>query len=180
MNFLLLWNLQFLKVKKYPPHPPLGPWQESLPLWYLSLWCFTGFFIFTFGIVLILKYIKRKNFIKLIQEQRNVENPVKRFIKEARAQNIKSYDYIPHLEKLFKSFLEDLLFIQTVKKDIQQIAKEIKKYEPKINEKYGQDVVSLLKEFHCFRNKRLDEFTSLKLKKTCYQLVFDLEQEKKS
>ena len=169
-----------LKGEKISSHPPLGPWQESVPLWYLSLWGFTGFFIFIFGVALIFKFIKRKSFIKFIQEQRNVENPVKRFIKEARAQNIKSYDCIPHLEKLFKSFLEDLLFIQTEKKEAYQIAKEIKKYEPTISKKYGQDVVSLLKEFKCFRNKRLDEFTSLQLKKTCYQLVFDLEREKKS
>lgn len=159
-------------------HPPFGPWDKKLPTWYLSLWGGTVLLTLFFAILLFLKFSRRKKFLDKVKEQRSEEKPIKKFVKEVRRSENKDFDFVKSLEASFKTFLEELFLIEVVnKKTINQIMKEIKKYEPRIYKKYGEDISNALTELSLFRNKRSDELTSSNLKKICYALVFNLEQE---
>ena len=163
--------------KQIKSHSALGPWSEPFPVWYLSLWGVTGFCILFFSVAVFVKFFKRKKFIKEMKEKQLAESPIKTFVKKVRRREKKSLRFVYELEQLFRSFMEELFFIKIGKKTTKKVIKEIKRYEPAVYKKYGQNITQLLREFEHFRNERANSFTSSHLKRSCYKLAFDLDKE---
>ena len=82
------------------------------------------------------------------------------------------------MEQLFKTFLEDGLFIPAVNQSNRKIMKCLKKYHPAIYKKEGSNIRQILNEFSVVNTGRMDKNAYFKLKKICQKMVFLLAEAK--
>lgn len=158
------------------PHPPFGPWSAPFPLFYLTLWGFVLFLIFLISVLRIRFFVLRKNFLNKV-ESRKTTRPSKIFAKSVRKYDEKHKDFIPHLEKSFKLFLEDRFFIPAESKSSYRIMRALKKYCPSVYKQYGNQLFQVLEEFQYFQEKKAGETELFQLKQACFHLVFEMEKE---
>ncbi|MCY4513198.1 MAG: hypothetical protein OXB86_05880 [Bdellovibrionales bacterium] len=159
------------------PHPPFGPWSTSLPLFYFTLWGFVGILALLISALRIHFFVSRKKFLRKV-EKRSVVHPSKVFAQTVRKHDEKKKDFIFHLEKTFKLFLENNFFIQAENKNPKQIIRSLKKYCPTVYKKYMDKLFQVLGEFQYFQEKTPGEEECFKLKQTCFNLVFEMDQER--
>ena len=154
------------------PHPPFGPWKISFPPFYIALW---GLILFLYLLVSFLTarfFILRKKFLKEV-ESRKVSHPLKVFARTVRRFDEKHKNFMSNLETALKLFLENRFFIPSQQRRPSQIVQSLKKYHPDLYKKYGSRLLGILKEFEWFQGKEREE-ASLQLKKSCFELVFEM------
>lgn len=165
-------------LPKHPlaPHPPFGPWSEPFPFFYLTLW---GFVLFVFVLIAGLKirfFALRSRFLKKT-ENRKDSFPAKTFARAARRLSERRTDFIPQLEKSFKLFLENSLFIPAENVSSTHTLRNLKKYRPAVYKKYGDRLRQTLNEFQYFHKKPAEEEARFQMKQTCFHLVFEMDRE---
>ena len=95
-----------------------------------------------------------------------------------RKQKENSPSPLKDLEKLFKTFLEDLFFIPAINKTSEQIMKNLKQHQYQVYKKEGQNLHQVLNEFSSLQDKTIDNKSLSKLKKICQDIVFLLDKKR--
>ena len=158
------------------PHPPFGPWPSPWSLWRLSFLGMTLLLFLTACFVLGKGIIKRKNFIRKVKVRKGMNSPGQIFAKNLRRKEIASPSYMNNLDRLFRIFLEDLLFVSTLEHPPLVILKSLKKYNKVIYKSHGKRIEAILNEMTEFKNKKTSEDLCRELQKNCLQLAFELEE----
>lgn len=153
---------------------PFGPFKSPIPLSYFALMLFSFSCLVFCIFVFFNRWLKRKNYIQKILDRKTHLNPSKSFIMGLRQQTYS----IEKLEILFRTFLEDCLFIPAIDKSTKQIMKSLKTLQPSIYKKEGQALYQILNEFSSLDYDKEDKKTFLKLKKVCQNMVFLLDKTK--
>ena len=165
-----------LPEKPVKPHPAFGPWKTPYPLWWLSL-SGVAVFLLLMGLMIFGRiFFKKRTFIRKIQSRRGESLPSKRFIIALRRLDIESSNYVKDLSRFFRIFLEDLLFIPTLEQPASTVQKFLKKYNKALYKSHGKRIETLLNEMDKLKNKKTKESVCQELKKSCFQLAFDLEE----
>ena len=111
-------------------------------------------------------------------ERRGIVHPSKVFAQTIRKYDEKKKDFIIHLEKFFKLFLENSFFIPAENKSPKQIIRSLKKYCPIVYRKYRDKLFQVLGELQYFQKKTPGTEECFKLKQTCFNLVFEMDRER--
>lgn len=164
------------KTQPIPPHGAFGPFRDPLPLWYWLSLSMSFLFLAVCVFLFIRRLWKRNNFIKKVSERKTYLYPSKFFIRGLRKKEEDSPDYIKHMEKLFKIFLEDLFFIPAVDTEHKKIMKSLKRQHSRIYKKEGEAIRQVLNEFSILRDKPPNKQNLKKLKKLCQDRVFHLDE----
>ena len=164
-----------LAGKQGTPHPPFGPWASPWPFWYLSLLGATIFLFLAACFAFGRRLVKRRNFIRRVTIRQGMGLPGKTFARNLRRKEITSPSYVKSLDKLFRIFLEDQLFIPALGCSSLDIVKSLKKYNRLVYKSHSGKIKALLNEIKEFKDKKTDEDICRELKENCLQLVFDLE-----
>jgi len=166
------------KNQKVQPQGSFGPWEPPLPFWYLSFFGVNIILFVSIVATLCYKYFQRKHLVQLIDSRLTDQLPSQIFIRQLRRLDKKAKNYVLKLENLFHTFLENLLYISTVKKTSHQILKDCKKYSPDIYKIYGDQISQILKELHNFKTYESRKSIRFQLEKSCKELAFLLETAK--
>ena len=177
-QFIKIENLSFqvqsvLTENDKEPYPPFGPFLTETPYFLFSIFSMSCFLLLL-G-MFFYRFFKRTRFVKKVS--RKSLTPSKAFNLKLRQEAGDLKNTMIHLEKNFRTFLEEQLLIPAKDQKIEQITKNLKKYHPKFYKKSGAKIKQLLGEF----SVREDESpkTYRKLKKISQDLVFSIEEELK-
>ena len=165
--------------KPVQPHGPFGPFKPPLPLWYLSAMTLVFLGLMSCLFIFFNRFLKRKNLIQKILKRKTYLSPVKFFILSLRKYKKDTPDAIENLERSFKIFLEDLLFLPAVNKTNEQIMNFLKRYHRQFYKKEGQKIRQVLNELSSLQHNAKDKKTFSKLKKICQETVFLLEKSRR-
>lgn len=165
-----------LPEKPINPHPAFGPWKTPYPFWWLSLSGITLLSLLAGLLIFGNFFLKRKAFIRKIQNRRGEFLPSKQFINSLRKLDLESSSYIAHLSRFFRIFLEDLLFIPVLEHPPLIVLKYLRKYNNPLYKSHGDRIKALLNEMDTLKHKKTEENICHELKKSCFQLAFDLEE----
>ncbi len=178
-NFSFNVNSVLTKNQQIKPHGAFGPWKEPISPWYFLFFGLTIVLFLSITVILFRRYFKRKKLTEIVTERLQGRWPSKIFIKNLRRLNKDSSSYISDLEILFKNFLENLFYIPALKKKPSQILRHLRKYESSVCKKYFHEIRQVLKELNYFRKQKTGVEINFQLEKTCKDLVFLLEKEKR-
>lgn len=180
-------NLSFqvqslLTEKDKEPYPAFGPFMTETPYMLFSVFSFICF-VSLLGLFFY-RLFKRIQFIKKILKKKRLQ-PAKAFSLRLRGENETGEEAeanerakaIMNLEKFFRIFLEEELFLPAQNQKIKRIMENLKKYQPKIYKKSGLRIKWLLKEFSNQDPAKGDHNTYMKLKKISQDLVFLIESQ---
>lgn len=172
----LSFSVESVLSNNSKPHPPFGPWQNPWPLWYLSSWGLSFVLLLVATFFFGRAFLKRKNFIEKINSRKGSDSPSKNFARNLRKKDIANPEYIKELEKLFKTFLEDLLLIPAYEKPPFIILRSLKKYNKVLHKSHGKKLKALLNEIEEFKNKKIEETLSWEIQRNSLNLAFELEE----
>ncbi len=178
-NFSFQVDSVLSKNQQVKPHGAFGPWKEPIPFSYFLFCGLTLSLFLAMTGILFYRFFQRKKLKERIATRLQGRWPSKIFIKNLRRLSKHSSHYISDLEVLFKIFLENLFCIPTLKKSSFQILHSLRKYETSIYKKHSNEIRQLLKELKKMKEQKVKQEIHFQLEKTCKDLVFLLEEEKK-
>ena len=181
VNKLQIDNLSFevhsvLTQKEIKPYGPYGPFKLQPHLLYVFTFSLSVLVVAFFSFLFTYRFFKRKKFIQSVFNRKSHSNPSKFFSVSLRKEQKDLIQSINHLERLFKTFLEDCLFIPALNQSHKQIIKNLKQYHPSIYKKEGSKVFQILNEFLEVKKGQIDRKSYFELKKFCQRLVFVIEE----
>ena len=167
-----------LTKQEAKPYGPFGPFKLKPDLWYAFGVGFSIIVLAFFTSLFIYRFFKRKKFVQSVLNRQSHLNPSKFFVINLRKEQKDLSQSTKYLERLFKTFLEDCLFIPAVNQSHRQIIKNLKKYHSSLYKKKGVNIRQILNEFLSVNTNNLDRKTYFELKKLCQKLVFLLDEKK--
>ena len=180
-NKLQIDNLSFevqsvLTQKAVQPYGPYGPFRLNPDLLYIIVFSLSIFILAFFSSLAAYRFFKRKKFIQSVLNRQAHLKPSKFFVVNLRKEQKDLIQSVKHLDILFKTFLEDCLFIPAAGKSNKFIIKHLKKYHPLLYKKSAVNIHQVLNELSTVNKDSLDKKTYFELKKLCQKLVFLIEE----
>ena len=182
-NKIQIDNLSFeiqsvLTKKETKAYGPYGPFRLKPDFWYTFSISLSFIVIAYFILLFTFRFFKRRKFLKSILKRGNHLKASKFFVVNLRREQKDLIHSIKYLDKIFKTFLEDSLFIPALNKTDKQIMKNLKKYHPTLYKKEGRNIYQFLSEMSGFNKDKLSTKIYFDLKKFCQKLVFLIDENK--
>ena len=174
----LSFEVQSVATKK-EPYGPYGPFKLNPDWLYVFGFSLSVIILAFFASLFAYRFFKRKKFVKTVLNRSSHLNPSKFFAIQLRKEQKDLSQSVKYLELLFKTFLEDRLFIPAVNQSNKLIMKNLKKYHPFLYKKADANILQILNELSTVNKDRLDKKAYFELKKLCQKLVFLLDEAKR-